>query len=221
MAKVSLNQIDDPFSLPHGWSNVRARDPPRLQRDRWDLVCRDLAELIFLPSLVCCFVIKGATTINIGRILQRCCLRGQNTSECLICFGDSFGNDIFQSTYSKGNLCVHNPVWDIYLQCNTWLNNKNVRFDDSASTWFTQIDGKNTNEGISYGNNNLKVIKQQYLAHLLSLKQIKVVLQLYFFLYFYLCRCYRDRLMRILWDFSSSVGLISWFLLSFLCFDVG
>lgn len=39
LAKVSLNQIDDPFSLPWGHSNVRARDPLRLQKDRWDLVC--------------------------------------------------------------------------------------------------------------------------------------------------------------------------------------
>lgn len=79
LAWVSLNQIDDPFSLPRGHSNVRAWDPPRLQRDRWDLVCHDLAEVIFLPGPVCCFIIKGAVAINIGRILQRHCLLGQNT----------------------------------------------------------------------------------------------------------------------------------------------
>lgn len=58
LARVSLNQIDDPFSLPRGHSNVRAWDPPRLHRDRWDFVCYDLARLIFLPGLVCCLVIK-------------------------------------------------------------------------------------------------------------------------------------------------------------------
>ena len=79
LARISLNQIDDPFSLPRGHSNVRAWDPPRLQRDRWDLVSHDLAELIFLPGLVCCFIIKGAMAINIGRMLQRHCLLGQNT----------------------------------------------------------------------------------------------------------------------------------------------
>ena len=79
MARVSLNQIDDPFSLPRGHGNVRARDPPRLHRDRWDLVCYDLAELIFLPGLVCCLIIKGAVAINIGGILQRHCLLGQDT----------------------------------------------------------------------------------------------------------------------------------------------
>lgn len=79
LARVSLNQIDDPFSLPRGHSNVRAWDPPRLHRDRWDLVCYDLAELIFLPGLVCCLIIKGAMAINIGGILQRHCLLGQDT----------------------------------------------------------------------------------------------------------------------------------------------
>ncbi len=69
LARVSLNQIDDPFSLPRGHSNVRARDPPRLHRDRWDLVWYDLAELIFLTGLVCCLIIKGAIAINIEGIL--------------------------------------------------------------------------------------------------------------------------------------------------------
>lgn len=78
LAGVSLNQIDDPFSLPRGHSNVRAWDPPRLHRDRWDLVCYDLAELIFLSGLVCCLIIKGAMAINIGGILQRHCLLGQD-----------------------------------------------------------------------------------------------------------------------------------------------
>lgn len=80
LARVSLNQIDDPFSLPRGHSNVRSRDPPRLYRDRWDLVGNDLAELIFLTGLVCCLIIKGATAINIGGILQRHCLLGQDTT---------------------------------------------------------------------------------------------------------------------------------------------
>lgn len=79
LARVSLNQIDDPFSLPRGHSNVRAWDLPRLHKDRWDLVCDDLAELIFLPGLVCCLIIKGAMAINIGGILQRHCLLGQDT----------------------------------------------------------------------------------------------------------------------------------------------
>ena len=79
LAGVSLNQIDDPFSLPRGHGNVRARDPPRLHRDRWDLVFYDLGRLIFLPGLVCCLIIKGAMAINIGGILQRHCLLGQDT----------------------------------------------------------------------------------------------------------------------------------------------
>lgn len=78
LASLSLNQIDDPFSLPRGHSNVRAWDPPRLHRDRWDLVDYDLAELIFLPGLVCCLIIKGAMAINNGGILQRHCLLGQH-----------------------------------------------------------------------------------------------------------------------------------------------
>lgn len=79
LAGVTLNQIDDPFFLPRGHSNVRAWDPPRLQRDRWDLVCYDLAELIFLPGLVCCLVIKGVVAINTGRIRQRHCLLGRSS----------------------------------------------------------------------------------------------------------------------------------------------
>lgn len=67
------------FPAPGGHSNVWAWDSPRLQRDRWDLVCFDLAELIFLPGLVCCLIIKGAIAINIGGILQRHCLLGQDT----------------------------------------------------------------------------------------------------------------------------------------------
>lgn len=79
LATVYLNQIDDPFSLPRGHSNVRSPDLPRLHRDRWDLVCCDLAELIFLTSLVCCFIIKVAIAINIEGVLQRYCLLGQHT----------------------------------------------------------------------------------------------------------------------------------------------
>lgn len=66
LARVSLNQIDDPFSLPRGHGNVRSWDPPRLHRDRWDLVHNDLAELIFLTGLVSCLIIKGVMAINIG-----------------------------------------------------------------------------------------------------------------------------------------------------------
>lgn len=79
LTTVSLNQIDDPFSLPQGHSNVRSQDLPRLHRDRWDLVCYDLAELIFLTSLVCCVIIKVAIAINIAGILQRYCLLRQHT----------------------------------------------------------------------------------------------------------------------------------------------
>lgn len=65
LARVSLNQIDDPFSLPRGHGNVRSWDPPRLHRDRWDLVHNDLAELIFLTGLVSWLIIKGVMAINI------------------------------------------------------------------------------------------------------------------------------------------------------------
>lgn len=81
LARVSLNQIDDPFSLPRGHGNVRSWDPPRLHRDRWDLVHNDLAELIFLTGLVSWLIIKGVMAINIveGGVLQRHCLLGQDT----------------------------------------------------------------------------------------------------------------------------------------------
>lgn len=68
LARVSMNLIDDPFSLPRGHSNGRSRD---LHRDRWDLACSDLAELIFLTGLVSGLIINVATAINIEGILQR------------------------------------------------------------------------------------------------------------------------------------------------------
>lgn len=80
LARVSLNLIDDPFSLPRGHSNGRSRDLHRLHRDRWDLACSDLAELIFLTGLVSGLIIKVATAINIERILQRSCLLGQSAT---------------------------------------------------------------------------------------------------------------------------------------------
>lgn len=80
LAKVSVNLIDDPFSLPRGHSNGRSRDLHRLHRDRWDLACSDLAELIFLTGLVSGLIIKVATAINIEGILQRSCLLGQSAT---------------------------------------------------------------------------------------------------------------------------------------------